>query len=619
MRLVNRLYIGLLLTASAAFAQYPIPGSSGGGGGGGGCVAGTGITCVGSTISVDTAVIQSRAMAQGGKSTECVSATGSATMTCALTPTLTAYETNMCLVLNSNFANVTTATLDVDALGAKSVLNRSGAALAAGDIPLNKPVGICYDGTQWIVQGGSGSASVANAFATSVGAVTSLAIDITDLNVADLSQTLVQCWTGASAPFTEVAITSLNPASLTSITANFSSTANVTCRVNATGSAGAAGATGATGAAGPAPVYTTTTYSATPTFTVSASGIQGFFITLTGNVTSSTLSTGSATVGQDIWFNICENATGGYTFVPPANVIGMGTISTTANACSRQLFRWDGTNAIAVTSMTCPACSGSIYLPGSSSGGSTIQAPSTSGGTNTLPSGAGTLARTTDNVASATVLATPRAINTVNFDGSTPITIPAAPTGAGATATTNGYFAYDTTHNMLHAAQSGADAFIPQATITPANNDCIKWVVSGSQYKLGSAGAACGTSSAINRQMTLVVTDPSSTGTKSCSVVEVAGTIVAAHLISNALPTGANLVVDVLKVAYASYTGTGSASSITASAVPTITTAASNPRYEDTTLTGWTTSVSANDVVCVAINTAPSGGATWASLTLEVQ
>ncbi len=193
------------------------------------------------------------------------------------------------------------------------------------------------------------------------------------------------------------------------------------------------------------------------------------------------------------------------------------------------------------------------------------------------------------------------------------------PVGAGATTATNGFLAYDSTANMLHAAQSSADAYIPQATITPVNNDCIKWVVSGSQYKLGSAGAACGTSSAINRQISLVVVDPSSTGTKSCSVIEVAGTIVAAHLLANALPTGANLVVDVKKVAYSSYTGIAAASSITASAVPTIATGDSNPRYEDTTLTGWTTSVSANDVVCVAVNTAPSGGATWASLTLEVQ
>lgn len=122
-----------------------------------------------------------------------------------------------------------------------------------------------------------------------------------------------------------------------------------------------------------------------------------------------------------------------------------------------------------------------------------------------------------------------------------------------------------------------------------------------------------------NRQITLVVVDVTATGVKSCSVVEVAGTIVAAHLITNAVPTGANLVVDVRKVAFASYTGTGAASSIAASAIPTITTAASNPRYEDLTLTGWTTSVAANDIVCVAINTAPTGASTWASLSLEVQ
>jgi len=142
---------------------------------------------------------------------------------------------------------------------------------------------------------------------------------------------------------------------------------------------------------------------------------------------------------------------------------------------------------------------------------------------------------------------------------------------------------------------------------------------SSATYWRGDGTWATPSGSTVNRQITLVVVDPSTTGTKSCSVVEVAGTIIAAHLIANALPTGADLVIDVKKVAYASYTGTASASSITASALPTITTAASNPRYEDLTLTGWTTSVAANDVVCVSVSTAPTGGATWASLSLEVQ
>jgi hypothetical protein len=126
---------------------------------------------------------------------------------------------------------------------------------------------------------------------------------------------------------------------------------------------------------------------------------------------------------------------------------------------------------------------------------------------------------------------------------------------------------------------------------------------------------------ATERQMTLVVATPAitSTGTKACSVSENAGTILDVHLISNAVPTGANLIVDVLKVPFASYTGFGSAMSITASDVPTITTAAMNPRYSDGALTGWTTAISAGDVICVGINSAPTGGATFTALTLDIQ
>lgn len=94
------------------------------------------------------------------------------------------------------------------------------------------------------------SATTSNATATSVGAVTSLAVNTTALNLTSVNQAIVQCWTGASAPYTQVTITSLNPASTSSITANFASTANVTCRVNSSGSTGATGATGPTGATG---------------------------------------------------------------------------------------------------------------------------------------------------------------------------------------------------------------------------------------------------------------------------------------------------------------------------------------------------------------------------------
>lgn len=91
-----------------------------------------------------------------------------------------------------------------------------------------------------------------NVSATSASAVTSLAIDVSSLNLANLNSVLVQCWSGTAAPFSPVTVTSLNPATTSSITANFSSTANVTCRANSSGGAGPAGATGPTGATGAA-------------------------------------------------------------------------------------------------------------------------------------------------------------------------------------------------------------------------------------------------------------------------------------------------------------------------------------------------------------------------------
>jgi hypothetical protein len=102
----------------------------------------------------------------------------------------------------------------------------------------------------------------------------------------------------------------------------------------------AAGGTGGTSA------YTLVTFSATPTFTVVAStSVQNFRINLTGNVTSSTLGVGQATTGQDIAWIICQDATGGRTFTWPSSVPSHMVIDATANACSRQAFRWDGTNA----------------------------------------------------------------------------------------------------------------------------------------------------------------------------------------------------------------------------------------------------------------------------------
>lgn len=139
------------------------------------------------------------------------------------------------------------------------------------------------------------------------------------------------------------------------------------------------------------PAYTSVTYSATPTFTATSNtGSTSFLITLTGDVTSSTLA-GAAT-GQILNFRICQDSPGAHAFAWPTNVLNAGTVDPTALACSNQVFVFDGSNAVALGAMYVTGVTGgSLVLPGSTSGESTLVAPATGGGTVTLPAGSGTL------------------------------------------------------------------------------------------------------------------------------------------------------------------------------------------------------------------------------------
>ncbi|GEM_PF-941271 len=87
------------------------------------------------------------------------------------------------------------------------------------------------------------------------------------------------------------------------------------------------------------------TFSGTPTFDASLGNTQK--ITLTGNVTSSTLANASA--GEQLNFIICQDSTGSRTFVWPSNVKGAMTIGSTASKCSAQSFVFDGSNAEATS------------------------------------------------------------------------------------------------------------------------------------------------------------------------------------------------------------------------------------------------------------------------------
>jgi len=89
----------------------------------------------------------------------------------------------------------------------------------------------------------------------------------------------------------------------------------------------------------------TVTFSSTPTFDAKLGNTQK--ITLTGNVTSSTLA--NATAGEQIHFLICQDATGSHTFTWPSNVKGGMGVGSTGSTCSAQTFIFDGTGAYALS------------------------------------------------------------------------------------------------------------------------------------------------------------------------------------------------------------------------------------------------------------------------------
>ena len=86
------------------------------------------------------------------------------------------------------------------------------------------------------------------------------------------------------------------------------------------------------------PALVSTSFSATPVFDASAGG--SFAITLTGNVTSSSVTNPFA--GATITFIITQDGTGGRTFVWPTNFRGASNIGTDASSVSVQSFIYTG-------------------------------------------------------------------------------------------------------------------------------------------------------------------------------------------------------------------------------------------------------------------------------------
>jgi hypothetical protein len=187
---------------------------------------------------------------------------------------------------------------------------------------------------------------------------------------------------------------------------------------------------------GAAPGYTELAYSATPIFNASNTTGNAFQLTLTGDVASSSLA--GATTGQILSFTICQDATGGRTFAWPTNMLNAATVSKLANACTNQVFIYNGASAVAMApGYVTGVAGGSITMPGSTSGTASIEPPAVAGNTLlTLPASSGTLALTSDNVASATLAAratalaaTPTACSAGNY----PLGIDASGNAVGCT------------------------------------------------------------------------------------------------------------------------------------------------------------------------------------------
>ena len=103
---------------------------------------------------------------------------------------------------------------------------------------------------------------------------------------------------------------------------------------------------------GTAPATVAVTYSATPTFTATSED-QLFTMTLTGNVTSSTLGTTGLPVPSLVSFELTQDGTGGRTFVWPSNVLGAPVPNPAPTIVTLAHFIWDGTYARLVGPQPC--------------------------------------------------------------------------------------------------------------------------------------------------------------------------------------------------------------------------------------------------------------------------
>jgi hypothetical protein len=280
---------------------------------------------------------------------------------------LTAYTDQQRLAWKPDVSCAAAPTINVSTLGVKQMYRSDGTAIQAGDCTAGAQVGIWYDATANSGAGGfklTQSASIAGVLGsanggtgvnngsntltlggnlTTAGAFAST-FTFTGATGVTFPTSGTLMTTGTSVALAQTPLTTLGdmlyaaPA-LTRLAGNTTATLNVLTQTG-TGAVSAAPVWQSASAAGIAPfTFKPVTFSATPAFAF-GSGTTTFEITLTGNVTSSTVS--GAGAGQSSTFIICQDATGSRTFAWPAGFKGSMTIGTTASKCNVQTFAYDG-------------------------------------------------------------------------------------------------------------------------------------------------------------------------------------------------------------------------------------------------------------------------------------
>lgn len=86
---------------------------------------------------------------QDGALTYAGTSSGTNTITCSLSPAITAYATGMVIRFKAGGANTGAATVNVNSVGAKDIKKDVSTALASGDIASGQMVTLAYDGTNF--------------------------------------------------------------------------------------------------------------------------------------------------------------------------------------------------------------------------------------------------------------------------------------------------------------------------------------------------------------------------------------------------------------------------------------------------------------------------------------